>query len=90
MLIKNQQLAQQKLAGLIAVLQDHLAQVPPDSANASQGQAYLAEALMEQAGTITPQALDLFKQSLANAPAGASWRTLDQERITQAQNEAVP
>lgn len=90
LLIKNQQLVQQKLAGLIAVLREHLAQVPPDSANASQGQAYLAEALTEQAGIVTPQALDLFKQSLANAPAGASWRALDQKRITQAQSQTVP
>lgn len=90
LLIKNQELDQQKLAGLIAVLQGHLAQVPPDSANASQGQAYLAEALTEQAGIVTPQALELFKQSLAHAPAEASWRSLDQERITQAQSQTTP
>lgn len=83
-LVKEQAAEQQKLQGLITLLREHLAQIPPDSANASQGQAYLGEALTEQAGAITPEALQLFKQSLADAPAGASWRTLDQQRITQA------
>lgn len=84
-LIKEQAAEQQKLQGLIALLREHLTQTPPNSANASQGQAYLGEALTEQAGTITPEALQLFKQSLADAPIGSSWRTLDQQRITQAQ-----
>lgn len=81
---------QQKLAGLISVLREHLAQVPPNSANASQGQAYLAEALTEQAGFVTEQALALFKQSLENAPVGANWRSIDQERIMQAPSKASP
>jgi cytochrome c-type biogenesis protein CcmH len=65
-----------------------LATENPNSVDASQGEAYLAEALSEQAGTITPEALALFKQSLANAPASASWQPLDQERIAQAQPAA--
>lgn len=83
--IKNQAETQQKLKALIQLLRAHLAQVPPDSENASEGQAYLAETLTEQAGAITPEALNLFKQSLANAPIGASWRALDEKRINQAQ-----
>lgn len=90
LLIKSQNLEQQKLAGLITILREHLAHVPPDSEDASEGQAYLAEALTEQAGIVTPQALELFKQSLANAPTGASWRAIDQGRITQAQRQATP
>ena len=62
--------------------------VDPNSADASQGQAYLAEALSEQAGAITPEALALFQQSLANAPEDASWRPLDEQRIGQAQAAA--
>lgn len=83
-LMKKQAQEEQKLDNLIVLLRAHLAQVPPDSADASQGQAYLAEALTEQAGGITAEALSLFKQSLANAPLQASWRTLDQQRIIQA------
>ena len=87
-LIKQQAVGQQKLQDLIAMLRNHLAQVPPDSVNASQGQAYLGEALTEQAGAVTPEALQLFKQSLANAPIGSSWRALDQQRIMQAQGQS--
>lgn len=78
----------QRLSQLIALLRAHLASVDPASANASQGQAYLAEALAEQAGTVTPEALALFKQSLAHAPANASWRTLDEQRISEAGDAA--
>lgn len=90
LLIKKRAIEQQKLENLIALLRAHLAQIPTDSEDASQGQAYLAEALTEQAGGITPQALQLFQQSLANAPAAASWRALDQQRITQAQTQTTP
>lgn len=83
-LMKKQAQEEQKLEKLILLLRAHLAQVPPNSANASQGQAYLAEALTEQAGGITAEALSLFKQSLANAPLDSPWRTLDQQRIMQA------
>lgn len=90
LLVKTQAVEQQKLESLIALLQAHLDQIPADSTNASQGQAYLAEALTEQAGGITPKALRLFQQSLANAPADASWRALDQQRISQAQTQTTP
>jgi cytochrome c-type biogenesis protein CcmH len=75
--------ANAKLIGFIAGLRMHLASVAPNSVDASQGEAYLAEALSEQAGQITPEALSYFKQSLANAPATASWRALDEQRIAQ-------
>lgn len=83
-LMKKQAQEEQKLDRLIMLLRAHLAQVPPDSADASQGQAYLAETLTEQAGGITAEALSLFKKSLAHAPLQAPWRTLDQQRILQA------
>jgi cytochrome c-type biogenesis protein CcmH len=76
---------QQRLVQLISLLQAHLATAAPNSADSSQGQAYLAEALTEQAGMITPEALSLFRQSLADAPQDASWRQLDQQRVMQAQ-----
>nr|WP_295743377.1 c-type cytochrome biogenesis protein CcmI [uncultured Acidocella sp.] len=82
--LAQQESAQAKLAQLIALLRAHLASVQPGTADASQGEAYLAEALSEQAGAITPEALGLFKQSLASAPANATWRQLDQQRIMQA------
>jgi cytochrome c-type biogenesis protein CcmH len=75
---------QRQLNGLIFRLRAHLASIDPNSVDGSQGEAYLAEALSEQAGAITPEALALFQQSLANAPAGASWRGLDEQRIAQA------
>lgn len=83
-LVAEQTLAQQKLSQMITLLRQHLANVPPNSANASQGQAYLAEALTEQAGKITPEALALFQASLAHAPLNANWRPLVQQRLTQA------
>ncbi len=67
----QQAATQQRLDQLIGLLRAHLATVTPNSPDASQGQAYLAEALTEQAGMITPEALSLFKQSLANAPQDA-------------------
>lgn len=75
---------QARIAKFIGILRAHLTTVDPNSVDASQGQAYLAEALAEQAGTITPEALSLFQQSLAHAPAEASWRGLDEQRIAQA------
>ncbi|MDE1883252.1 MAG: c-type cytochrome biogenesis protein CcmI [Rhodospirillales bacterium] len=75
----------QQLNKLITMLRAHLAVAVPGSADASEGEAYLAEALSEQAGTITPEALALFKQSFASAPANSSWRQLDQERLMQVQ-----
>lgn len=84
-----QQAAQKaRLDKVIAALRTHLAQVDPNSANASQGQAYLAEALSEEASTVTPEALALFQQSLAYAPQDASWRPLDEQRIAQAKAAA--
>lgn len=82
-------LEQQKLDQLITLLRQHLAQVPQNSANASQGEAYLAEALTEQAGRITPEALALFRASLAHAPLTASWRPLVQQRLMQASLSAT-
>jgi cytochrome c-type biogenesis protein CcmH len=84
--VKRQQDADAQLVGFIAALRMRLASVDPNSPDASQGEAYLGEALSEQAGQITPEALSYFKQSLANAPPGASWRALDQERLAQAQD----
>jgi cytochrome c-type biogenesis protein CcmH len=81
----EQQAANARLNQFITLLRARLAGEPANTVDASQGQAYLAEALAEQAGTITPQALALFKQSIANAPANASWRQLDEQRIAQAQ-----
>jgi cytochrome c-type biogenesis protein CcmH len=76
--------ANAKLIGFITGLRMHLAGIDPNSVNASQGEAYLAEALSEQAGQVTPEALSYFKQSLANAPPTASWRALDEQRLAQA------
>jgi cytochrome c-type biogenesis protein CcmH len=75
---------QQKYALIIAALRGKLAVLDANSVPASEGQAYLAEELAEQAGQITPEALALFRQSLANAPADASWRQLDVERVAEA------
>ncbi|MGE4481670.1 c-type cytochrome biogenesis protein CcmI [Acidocella sp.] len=83
----QQKAAAQRLEQIIALLRAHLAKVEPNSADASQGQAYLAEALTEQAGGITPEALSLFKQSLADAPEGASWRQIDEQRLMQAKTQ---
>jgi cytochrome c-type biogenesis protein CcmH len=80
----QQQAIDARLAGLVAAIRARLANEDPNSLDASQGQAYLAEALAEQAGTVTPEALALFRQSLAHAPADASWRPLDEQRIAQA------
>ena len=76
-----------RLDNIIAILRAHLA-TDQNLVDASQGQAYLAEALSEEAGAITPEALTLFKNSLANAPENASWRALDEQRIAQAQATA--
>jgi cytochrome c-type biogenesis protein CcmH len=82
--VREQDEANARLIGFITALRMRLANVDPNSPDASQGEAYLAEALSEQAGQITPEALAYFKQSLANAPPGSSWRVLDEERLTQA------
>jgi cytochrome c-type biogenesis protein CcmH len=86
--LAKEQAANAQLDRLIVLLRARLAGEPADTVDASQGQAYLAEALAERAGTITPEALALFKQSIAHAPANASWRTLDAQRIAQAQLQA--
>lgn len=86
----QQAVTQERLDQLINLLRAHLAAATPNSADASQGQAYLAEALTEQAGAITPEALSLFKQSLAAAPQDASWRQLDEQRLMQAQQQGQP
>jgi cytochrome c-type biogenesis protein CcmH len=82
--IAQQQKAQAQISTVISQLRAHLAGLDPNSADASEGQAYLGEALAEQAGALTPEAIALFKQSIANAPANASWRTLDEQRLVQA------
>lgn len=86
--VQQQAVQNARLTQFIALLRAHLASIDPNSVNASQGQSYLAEALAEQAGAITPEALGLFQQSLAHAPADASWRALDEQRIAQAQAAA--
>jgi cytochrome c-type biogenesis protein CcmH len=86
--IARQAAANARLDQFIGILRAHLAAEDPSSVDASQGQAYLAEALSEQAGTITPEALALFQRSLAHAPANASWRALDVQRIAQTQAAA--
>jgi len=68
----------------ITELRAHLATVDPNSVDASEGQALLAEALAEKAGGLTPESIALFKQSLANAPPNAKWRQLDEQRLIQA------
>jgi cytochrome c-type biogenesis protein CcmH len=83
--LAQRQAADAQLDQLIALLRERLKGEPANTADSSQGEAYLAEALAERAGTITPEALALFKQSITNAPAGASWRQLDEQRIDQAQ-----
>ncbi|MDR3521097.1 MAG: c-type cytochrome biogenesis protein CcmI [Acidocella sp.] len=82
-MVKQQQ-AQAQIATLITELRVRLANLDPNSPEASEGQAYLAEALAEQAGQLTPESIALFKQSIANAPPNASWRALDEQRLVQA------
>jgi cytochrome c-type biogenesis protein CcmH len=69
---------------LIAALRAKLSTLDPTSAEASEGQAYLAEALAEDAGQLTPESIALFKQSIVNAPPSAPWRVLDQQRLAEA------
>jgi cytochrome c-type biogenesis protein CcmH len=69
---------------LIAALRTKLSTLNPNSPEASEGQAYLAEALAEDAGQLTPEAVALFKQSIVNAPPNAPWLTLDQQRLAEA------
>jgi cytochrome c-type biogenesis protein CcmH len=69
---------------LITQLRAHLATVDPHSANASEGEAYLGQALSERADAITPEALALFRQSLASAPPGAPWISIDQQFLGEA------
>ncbi len=82
--IAQQQKAQTQIEAVILQLRAHLAGLDPNSADASEGQAYLGEAIAEQAGGLTPESIALFKQSIANAPPNASWRTLDEQRLVQA------
>jgi cytochrome c-type biogenesis protein CcmH len=81
---QKQQQNLEQMISLIPNLVDKIKTFPPGSPQASEGQAYLAEILSEEAGTVTPQALALFKQSLATAPADAKWRQLDETRISEA------
>jgi cytochrome c-type biogenesis protein CcmH len=80
----QQQKAAAQVDTLIAQLRAHLAAIDPNSADASEGQALLAEALAERAGALTPESIALFKQSLVNAPPNASWRNLAEQRLVQA------
>jgi cytochrome c-type biogenesis protein CcmH len=82
--VAQQQASQQQVQEMINQLRAHLATIDPNSVDASEGQALLGEALAEQAGQLTPEAIALFKQSIANAPADAKWRALDEERLVQA------
>jgi cytochrome c-type biogenesis protein CcmH len=82
--VAEQQNSREVIADLITQLRAHLATIDPNSPEASEGQAYLAEALAEEAGQLTPESIALFKQSIANAPANAPWRALDEERLVQA------
>ncbi|HUW79577.1 MAG TPA: c-type cytochrome biogenesis protein CcmI [Acidocella sp.] len=82
--VVKQQEATAQLQEFITAIKMRLASEDPNSPDASQGQAYLAEALSEVAGTITPEALAYFKQSLSTAPPKASWRPLDEQRIAEA------
>lgn len=88
--VKRENDANAKLIGIIAALRMRLATEDPASPDASEGEAYLAEILSEKAGTITPEALSYFKQSLASAPSGAAWRKLDETRIAQAAAQGEP
>jgi cytochrome c-type biogenesis protein CcmH len=83
----RQQSSHQQAQILIAALRAKLTTLDPNSIEASHGQALLAEALAEDAGQLTPEAVALFKQSIANAPAGADWRKLDEERLAEAQGQ---
>jgi len=76
--------AASQIDNFITELRAHLATVNPNSVDASEGQALLAEALAEKAGALTPESIALFKQSLANAPQNAAWRKLDEQRLIQA------
>jgi cytochrome c-type biogenesis protein CcmH len=80
----QQQKSREQIQFLITQLRAHLATIDPNSPEASEGQAYLAEALAEEAGQLTPESIALFKQSIANAPPNAPWRTLDEQRLVQA------
>lgn len=83
--VARQNAEHQRAQILIAALRQKLSTLDPDSAEASEGQAYLAEALAEDAGQLTPELIALFRQSLNNAPPNAPWRGLDQQRLTEAQ-----
>jgi cytochrome c-type biogenesis protein CcmH len=80
----REQAAHREAQAVIAALRAKLATLDPNASEASEGQAYLAEALAEDAGSLTPQSIALFKQSLRNAPPGALWRQLDEQRLQQA------
>jgi cytochrome c-type biogenesis protein CcmH len=82
--VAKQQAEHAQAQALIAALRAKLATLDPNSAEASEGHAYLAEALAEDAGQLTPESVALFKQSIANAPANAPWRRLDEQRLAQA------
>jgi cytochrome c-type biogenesis protein CcmH len=82
--LAREQTAHAQAQILITALRARLATLDPNSAEASQGQAYLAEALAEDAGTLTPESIALFKQSFRNAPANAAWRGLDERRLAEA------
>jgi cytochrome c-type biogenesis protein CcmH len=87
--IARQQAEHQQAQILIMALRTKLTTLTPNSAQASEGQAYLAEALAEDAGQLTPESVALFKQSIATAPANAPWRMLDQQRLAEAESAAL-
>ncbi len=80
----RQKAEHQRAGVLIAELRAKLSTLDPNSVAASEGQAYLAEALAEDAGQLTPESMTLFKQSASHAPANAPWLTLDQQRLAEA------
>jgi cytochrome c-type biogenesis protein CcmH len=83
--VARQKAEHQQAQILIAALRVKLSTLAPNSPAASQGQAYLAEALAEDAGQLTPESIALFKESLDDAPPNAPWLQLVEQRLAEAQ-----
>lgn len=83
--VAREQAEHQQAEILIVALRATLTTLDPNSPKASQAQAYLAEMLAQDQGEFTPESIALFKQSMRNAPAGAPWRKLDEQRLAEAQ-----
>ena len=74
-------------APYIAALRARIAELPPGSPDASQGEDLLAQLLVQQVGYITPDALAACRAALANAPQDAPWRARDAECVAQANGD---